>query len=104
MSGHVLKFRPSLRVEQTVTAMTCLNMLQLYLLPNLEDHQPNVVFQQGGKPPHWAHIVREFLNMHFPGRWVGHDESIPWPPPSRNIMPLDFILWRYIKDTDEWSA
>jgi hypothetical protein len=40
--------------EQTLTAMTYMNMLRLYLLPQLEDHQPNVMFQQDGAPPHCA--------------------------------------------------
>jgi hypothetical protein len=41
--------------------MTYLDML--YLLPQLEDHQPDVVFQQDGAPPNWARIIREFLDM-----------------------------------------
>jgi hypothetical protein len=36
--------------------------------------------------------------MHFPGRWVGRDGPIPWPPRSPNITPLDFFLWGYVKD------
>jgi hypothetical protein len=28
-------------------------------------------------PPPWARIVREFLDMHFPGLWVGRDGPIP---------------------------
>jgi hypothetical protein len=84
--------------EQTVIAMTYLNMLlQLCLLPQLED-QPDLVFLHDGAPPHWACIFREFLNMHFPGRWVGGDGSIPWPPYSPDITPLGFFLWGYVKD------
>jgi hypothetical protein len=49
--------------ERTVTAMAYLVMLQLYLLPQLEVHQPDVVFQQDGAPQHLAHIAREFLDM-----------------------------------------
>jgi hypothetical protein len=83
---------PLFFAEQTVTAMTYLDMLQLYLLSQLED-QTNVVFQQDGAPPHWARIVREFLDMHFRGRWVGRDGPIPWPPRSHDITPLHFFLW-----------
>jgi hypothetical protein len=36
--------------------------------------------------------------MHFPGRWVGRDGPIPWPPRSPDITPLDFFLWGYFKD------
>jgi hypothetical protein len=49
--------------EQTVTAMAYLDILQLYLLPQLEDRQPNVAFQEYGAPPHWAHIVGLFVDM-----------------------------------------
>jgi hypothetical protein len=42
-------------------------MLRLYLLPQLEDRQPDMVFQQHGAPPHWSCIARELLVMHFPG-------------------------------------
>lgn len=91
-------FGPFFFVEQTVTAVTYLDMLQLYLLPQLEDHQPNVMFQQDGAPPHWALIVREFLDTHFPGRWVGRGGPIQWPPRSPDLTPLDFFLWGYVKD------
>jgi hypothetical protein len=44
---------------------TYMDMLQLCLLPQLEDHQSNMVFQQYGTPPHWAYIVREFFLFWF---------------------------------------
>ena len=27
---------------------------------------------QDGIPPHFAIVVHEWLNDHFPGRWIGH--------------------------------
>jgi hypothetical protein len=78
--------------------MTYLDMLQLYVLSQLEDHQPTVVFQQDGPPRHWAFLFREFIHMHFPGRCVGRDRPIPWPPRSPDITLLDFFLWGYFKD------
>jgi hypothetical protein len=36
--------------------------------------------------------------MHFPGRLIGHNEPIPCPPRSPDIIPLDFFLWGYVKD------
>src|ERR1700761_6814771 len=84
--------------ERAVTAMTYLDMLQMYLLSQLEDHQPNVMFQQDSGPQHWSHIVQEFLDMHFPGRWVGRDRPILWPPCSPDLMLLYLFLQGYIKD------
>jgi hypothetical protein len=72
--------------------MTYLDMLQLYLLPHLEDYQPNVVLQQQIAPSHWARILGEFLDIHFPGHWVGRDGPIPWPPRSPDITALHFFL------------
>jgi hypothetical protein len=49
--------------------MTYLNMLQLYLL---EDHQPNVLFQQNGAPPHIGLVLSEnFLKCIFLGAGLG---------------------------------
>ncbi|KAG8253726.1 hypothetical protein J6590_029299 [Homalodisca vitripennis] len=39
-----------------------------------------IVDQQDGAPPHWGKIVRDYLNDTFPGRWIGRDGPIPWPP------------------------
>jgi hypothetical protein len=88
---------PFFFAEQIMTAMTYLDMLQVYLLSQLEDHQPDVMFQQEGAPPLWARIVQEFLGMHFPGRCFGHDGPISWPARSPDITPLDFFLWGYVK-------
>jgi hypothetical protein len=70
--------------------MAYMDTLQLYLLPQLEGPQPNVVFQQDGVRPYWARVVPEFLDTHFPGRWVGRDGSIPWPSRPPDITLIDF--------------
>jgi hypothetical protein len=63
---------PFFFAEQTVTAMTYLNMLRLYLLPQLEDHQPNVMFQQNGAPPALRSLLSEnFLARVFLGAGLG---------------------------------
>jgi hypothetical protein len=79
---------PFFFAEQTVTAITYLDMLQLFLLPQLEDYQRNVVFQQYGAPPNSARIFREFSDI----RWAGSDGPIPWPLRLPAIAPLDFFL------------
>jgi len=39
-----------------------------------------------------------FLDATFPDMWIGRHGPTPWPPRSLDITPLDFLLWRYVKD------
>ena len=39
-----------------------------------------------------------FLDATFPNRWIRRDGPTPWPPRSPDITPLDFLLWRHVKD------
>ena len=89
---------PFIFAESTITANFYLDMLKHYVVPQLEEFQPRVVFQQDGAPPHWGLIVRDFLNETFPNRWIGRNGPTPWPPRSPDITPLDFFLWGYVKD------
>jgi hypothetical protein len=59
--------------ESTVTKRTYLDRLQQFVVPQVEDLQPMVIFQQDGAPPHWGRIVREYLDITFPNRWLGRD-------------------------------
>lgn len=34
----------------------------------------------------------------FPNRWIGIGGTIPWPPRSPDLNPLDFFLWGAVKD------
>ena len=49
-------------------------------------------------PPHYATVVREWLDETFPGRWIGRCGPIEWPPRSPDLTPPDFFLWGYLKD------
>ena len=89
---------PFIFAESTITANIYLDMLKHYVVPQLEEFQPRVVFQQDGAPPHWGLIVGDFLNETFPNRWIGRNGPTPWPPRSPDITPLDFFLWGYVKD------
>ncbi|GFS66285.1 DUF4817 domain-containing protein [Trichonephila clavipes] len=85
--------------EKTVTSSTYLDMLEIYAFPQLQDLQPNVLFQQDGAPPHWVLTVRKSLNNSFPQRLIGRDGPIAWPPRSPDLTPLEFFFWGYVKDT-----
>lgn len=58
----------------------------------------DVYFQQDGAPAHFSRLVREYLNIVFPNRWIGRMGPIPWPARSPDLTPLDFFLWGFLKD------
>ena len=45
-----------------------------------------------------AYCNIRFLDATFPKSWIGRDGPTPWPPRLPDITPLDFFLWRYVKD------
>ncbi|GFG36633.1 hypothetical protein Cfor_09377 [Coptotermes formosanus] len=47
-------------------------------------------FQQGIAPPHFAGEVRKLLKEVLPGRWIGHEGPIQWPPRYPDLTRLDF--------------
>jgi hypothetical protein len=89
---------PFFFAESTVTKETYLDMLQQFVVPQVEDLQPTVIVQQDGAPPHWGRIVRDYLDAIFPNRCLGRDGTIAWPPRFPDITPVDFFLWSYVKD------
>ncbi|GBN11579.1 hypothetical protein AVEN_178254-1 [Araneus ventricosus] len=84
--------------EVTVRFDNYLDMLEIFAFPQIEDLQPNIIFQRNGAPPHWSLEVRKVLNEKFPRRWIGRGGPIPWPPRSPDITPLDFFVWIYMKN------
>ena len=88
---------PFFFAEKSITAQIYLDVLTKYVSPQLEQYQPQVIFQQDGASPHWGLEVCQFLNETFPDTWIVRDGPIPWPPRSPDITPFDFILWGYVK-------
>lgn len=46
----------------------------------------------------FASNLREYLNEHFPNRWIGRGEPIRWAPRSPDLTPPDFVLWGHAKN------
>lgn len=88
--------------QENLTADRYLNFLTNELYGLLEDVplqiRQNLVFQQDGAPAHNGRIIRTFLNLHFPGRWIGINGPIAWPPRSPDLTVLDFFLWGTLKE------
>ncbi|GFW41501.1 uncharacterized protein TNCV_465891 [Trichonephila clavipes] len=50
--------------EPTVTGSAYLDASQLWLIPQLEESEPdNFIWQQDGAPPHWHLSVRDWLSI-----------------------------------------
>jgi hypothetical protein len=67
-------------------------MLENYDLTQL-NNTSNPILQLDG-----AHIVRDFLNVNFPGPWIGRGGPIACPPRSPDLTPLDIFLRGCVKD------
>jgi hypothetical protein len=86
--------------ESSVTAATYVQMLNDWFWPkvrNLPDVQ-QMFFMQDGATPHYALETRQWLDVHFPGRWIGRGGPVMWPPRSPDLTPADFFLWPYLKE------
>jgi hypothetical protein len=59
---------PFVFAESTVTKETYLDMLEQFVVPQVEDLQPTLIFQQDGARTHWGRIVRDYLDATFPNR------------------------------------
>lgn len=96
-------YGPFFFAERTVRGHSYLDMLENWLMPQLEEDSQDFIFQQDGAPPHFHNDVRWYLNEHLPQRWIGRtgrdDEALlKWPPRSPDMTPCDFFLWGFVKD------
>ena len=73
-------------------------LLEHWLIPQLQQEMNNFIFQQDEAPPHWHRDVRACLNHILPIRWIGQiwkDDLVlnTWPLRSPDLTPCDFFLW-----------
>lgn len=95
-------------IDGNLTAEKYLNMLRNEVIPALANLYPNAIdpslpngnvwFQQDGATPHYALMVRTYLDEIFPNKWIGRRGTIEWPARSPDLTPLDFYLWGYLKN------
>jgi len=53
---------------------------------------------QDGAPPHYATIVRDFLDESLPERWIGRRGPIEWPPRSPDLTAMDYSVWGIVRE------
>lgn len=88
--------------EGTVNSINYLNLLR-EVLPRLLENvdletRMRMWFQQDGAPPHFANVVRNYLNETYPGKWIGRGGPTGWPARSPDLTSPDFYLWGFLKD------
>lgn len=78
-----------------------LNFLQQELPLLLEDVplalRNQIIFMHDDAPAHFSVIVRNYLNVSYPNRWIGRGGPQEWPPRSPDLNSLDFFLWGHLK-------
>jgi hypothetical protein len=55
-------------------------------------------FRHDGAPPHFSGIARQYLNDHFPGKLIGCNGPVAWPPRSPDHIRIDFYRWGHVKN------
>ena len=68
-----------------------------YVFPLFASLHSNYIFQQYGASPHFATLVRAYIDRKRPNNWIGRSGPVSWPPRSPDLTPCDFFLWRHIK-------
>ena len=85
--------------EGTVSGQSYLQLLRDRVVPDLRAAGTFPTwFQQDGAPPHYAVIVRQYLDETFPGHWIGRGGFQEWSARSPDMNPLDFSIWGILKD------
>lgn len=86
--------------DGTVDGNSYLNMLRDVIVPQLGTRAnfAELYFHQGEATPHYALLVRNYLDNIFPLHWIGRQGSIDRPPRSLDLTPLDFFFWGIVKN------
>ncbi len=68
------------------------------ILENDNGYMENrLILQQDGAPPHYAAVVRQYLDQMFSGQSIRRRGAIEWPPGSPDLSPLDFFFWGHFQ-------
>ncbi|GFV56479.1 DUF4817 domain-containing protein [Trichonephila clavipes] len=59
--------------------------------------QEELWFQQDGATCHTARATIDLLKDTFGDRLISRFGPVNWPPRSRDLTPLDYFLWGYVK-------
>jgi hypothetical protein len=84
--------------EATITRPVYLDMPEQFLETRiLTVGIVTVIFQQDGVPCHYVIIVLDYLDRHFPGRWIIRGGTQTWAGRSPDLTLLVFFAWGLIE-------
>ncbi|GFX82998.1 uncharacterized protein TNCV_4938681 [Trichonephila clavipes] len=87
------------------TPFLCVDMLTLWMMPQLQDDIDNFILLLKYAPPHSSVNMQDYLDEDLPHRWIGRamDYNKPftqWPPRSPDVTHCDFFLGGvYLRNT-----
>ena len=74
-------------------------MLNEFLFLKIEEDDMDVIcFQQDRATCHTANVTIDLLRTVFEIRIISRNPDVNWPPRSCELIPLDYFLWRAVKD------
>jgi hypothetical protein len=91
-------YGPCFFIESTVTGIIYLSTLIEWLMPQLQEDIPHLIYQQDGAPPHFRKEVRPYLDERLRNRWIGRGGFMEWPPRSPDLTRMNLFLWGFVKD------
>jgi hypothetical protein len=68
------------------------------LLEDVSLNKRGRMYFQCDRAPHFSCEVRNSLNCHFPGWWIGRGHPHNWPAMSPDLSPLDHSVWGWMKE------
>lgn len=92
---HDMLIGPFFVSEETVTKILYLDMLELFMLPQLP---PQTVFQHDRALPHFIPIIKHHLDCEMPVSWIVRGGQINLYPQFPDLAPLDLCLRSYVKN------
>ncbi|GFW14805.1 DUF4817 domain-containing protein [Trichonephila clavipes] len=73
-------------------------MITNFLIPELNNHNVQELwFQQDGATCHTARATIDLLKDTFNDRLFSRLGPVNWPPRYRDLTPLEYFLWGYVK-------
>lgn len=88
-------------IDGELNGQKYLHMYKEFIVPalrSIEGNDPIIWFQQDAAPSHFTNAVTAYLDLEFPGRWIGRGGPGLRPARSFDLTLLDYPLWCYLKN------